>query len=251
MRPDIGASFRVLRSRSLRGVFCLGLLLNLGVPGTNAQQSFLSRPGAATGPQPESGELVIEAFISNKVFKFAGGELSSMAHYAGIEYDQHSSGVYRTRFSRYFFDDPAKFAHARPAYVAEVIPVFLLRQPAYTDIWGDSIGSARKSVMGIAVLPLGFRWIWRYGDAFRPVWTVKLGEALFSQKALGTNASYENFDIHSDGGFEFRFIGSTDLRLAYGYQHISNGYLHKSNPGLDTLGPSFGIVYHFASGSRW
>ncbi len=173
-----------------------------------------------------------------------------MNYYGGIEYDRHNPGTYTTRAGR-FWSGPAKLAHARFTYVAEVLPINLLRQPTQTDIWGDGLSPARKTVPGIAISPLGFRWMWRDGKAFRPLWTVKLGEAVFTQKALGTNASYENFTVHSEIGFQAKLAATTDLRLDYAYQHISNAYSNASNPGLDTVGPSFGIVYHLAASSKW
>ena len=235
-----------------RGLLCalsLGLLLNLSLREANTQQPALALSQIAKAPKHESSEIYFEGYLSSKVFKFAGGELSSMIYYGGIEYDKHSSGTYLTRSGR-FWDRPARLAHARLTYVFEVLPLDLIRQPKHTDYWGDALGPGRKTNPGIAISPLGFRWMWRDSKDFRPLWTVKLGEALFAEKALGTNASYENFTVSSSIGFQKRLTRTTDLRLGCTYQHVSNAYTN-ADPGLDTIGPSFGLVYHLPASSKW
>ncbi len=228
---------------------CLLGLLALAIQVTGAQQALISTTQQAASPQPESGELFFEGFISNANFKFAGASLSSMVYYGGVEYDRRNLGTYLSRAGR-FWNGPPKLVHARLTYVLEILPLNIIRQPSQTDYWGNAIGPGRKTNPGIAVSPLGFRWMWRDGKSFRPYWTIKLGEALYAEKALGTNASYENFTVNSAVGFQTRLTPTTDLRLGYAYQHLSNGYTN-ADPGLDTVGPSFGIVYHLPASSRW
>lgn len=251
MRLPICALARILRSRGsfFAGAFGMGLLLNLFALGASAQRFSLLQSNRTQIPKPESSEIFFEGYLSSMVFKFAGGELSSMIYYGGIEYDKHSSGTYRTRAGR-FWDAPPKLLHARLTYVFEVLPLDIVRQPTHTDYWGDALGPGRKTNPGIAISPLGFRWMWRDGKAFRPLWVVKLGEALFAEKAFGTNASYENFTVNSAIGFQARLTKTTDLRLGCAYQHVSNAYTN-ADPGLDTIGPSFGIVYHLPASSKW
>ena len=239
----------LLRRRSLLQAFSIGPLLALTMQLTTAQQALLSSAQKLPSPKPESSELFFEGFVSNANFKFAGASLSSMVYYAGIEYDRRNLGTYMTRAGR-FWNGPPRLVHARLTYVFEVLPLTIIRQPSYTDYWGNAIGTGRKSNFGVAVSPLGFRWMWCDGKPFRPYWTIKLGEALFAEKALGTNASYENFTVNSAIGFQTRLTATTDLRLGYAYQHLSNAYTN-ADPGLDTVGPSFGIVYHLSASSRW
>lgn len=247
----ISVLFRFLspRGRRLATVFCFALLLNLSTIGACAQQLPFVRPSRAQTAQQESSEIFFEGYVSKMVFKFAGGELASMIYYGGIEYDRHNSEISRTGALR-FWDRPAKLLHARQTYVFEVLPVDLVRQPTHTDYWGDPLGPGRKTNPGIAISPLGFRWIWRDEKALRPFWTVKLGEALFAEKAFGTNASYENFTVNSAIGFQARLNATTDFRVGCAYQHVSNAYTN-ADPGLDTIGPSFGIVYHLPASSKW
>jgi len=227
---------RILKLAMLSAVVLLFL-----VPRSSRAQS-----ASDSVSRPETSELYFETYIANDVFMFSSGEISSMIYYGGIEYDPHSLNHHANRFGRMFLW-PATLVHARVRYVMEFLPLVLIRQPTLTDVWGDALGPARKTVPGIAVSPVGFRWMWRNGRAIRPLWVVKLGEAVFTQKALGNNASYENFTINSVVGLQTRLSSRYDLRLTYGYQHVSNAYSNNSNPGLDTLGPSFGLVYHMKS----
>lgn len=250
MRILICGLLRAQRTRGpFAGVLSLCLLLILFTSGAQAQQHRFLRSARVQTPKPEPGEIFVEGFISVAGFKFAGGEDTSMIYYGGFEYDRHNSGIYSTRAAR-FWDGPPKLLHARLTYVFELVPLDIIRQPTHTDNWGNALGPGRKTNPGIAIAPLGFRWMWRDGKSFRPFWVVKLGEALFAEKALGTNASYENFTVNSAIGFQTRLSDTTDLRLGCAYQHVSNAYTN-ADPGLDTLGPSFGIVYHLPASSRW
>ena len=231
---------------------CAAMLVFLAQCGSHAESApdSVTRPVISPAPKPETSELFFETYIADDVFKFSGGEITSMIYYGGVEYDRHSLGIYRSRFIR-IWNFPAGLVHARVSYVMEFLPLVLIRQPTLTDVWGDALVPTRKTVPGIAISPLGFRWMWCDGRAVRPLWVVKMGEAVFTQKALGNNASYENFTINSVVGLQARLSSHYDLRLAYGYQHVSNAYSNNSNPGLDTLGPSFGLVYHMKNWGRW
>jgi Lipid A 3-O-deacylase (PagL) len=214
------------------------------------QRSAQAQSESDTSPRQETSELFFDTYISDDVFKFSGGETTSKIYYGGVEYDRHTLKSNGHLFVR-IWDLPATLAHARVRYVMEFLPLMLVRQPTLTDVWGNALAPTRKTVPGISISPVGFRWMWFDGRAVRPLWVVKVGEAVFTQKAFGNNASYENFTINSVLGFQIRLSSRYDLRLAYGYQHVSNGYSNNSNPGLDTLGPAFGLVYHMKKIGRW
>jgi len=245
LRDCYGAG--ILRST----VLCTVVLVSLSQRSSRAESTpnSVSRPVTSSVSKPDTSELFYETYLADDVFKFSGGEITSMIYYGGIEYDKRSLGNDANRFGR-IWSWPATLVHARVSYVMEFLPLVLIRQPTLTDVWGDALVPTRKTVPGIAVSPVGFRWMWFDGRAVRPLWVVKVGEAVFTQKALGNNASYENFTINSVVGLQTRLTSRYDLRLAYGYQHVSNAYSNKSNPGLDTLGPSFGLVYHMKSYCR-
>jgi hypothetical protein len=43
----------------------------------------------------------------------------------------------------------------------------------------------------------------------------------------------------------------TNLRVGFQLYHFSNLYVNGSNPGLDTLGFTFGFVRHLPAGGKW
>lgn len=274
MRCEACGFFRVLSAggRCFTGTLWLTLICSVGAAGILASPQLAAQKHSATtkaansaryranrgaancGSKPrnsdETSELFFEGYIPYNTFKFAGGEVDSTIFNGGVEYDQQNLGSCSTLLGR-FLDAPARLMHARFAYVAEILPLSLLLQPAVTDKWGDGLTPARIFVPGIAIAPVGFRWIWLEGRAIRPHWVVKVGEAVFAQKALAKNASYENFTINSSVGFQARLTAHTDLRLAFEFYHVSNAGVVASNPGLDTLGPNFGIVYHLRKYNKW
>ncbi|MFP5234182.1 MAG: acyloxyacyl hydrolase [Acidobacteriota bacterium] len=239
-------------SSILRCVLCSSSLLCLFAGLSRAQNpcSSASSPNHLSDlADREPGELFFEGYVATDTFKFGAGEVSSSIDYAGVEYDRHSSDTHCTFMGRVWKTLP-DLLHARVSYVFEALPLVLIRQPVVTDIYGDALTPARKLNPGIEIAPLGFRWQWRDRKAIRPYWVVKLGESVFLEKALAIDASYENFMINSAAGIQARINHKADLRLGYAFQHVSNAYSN-ADPGLDTLGISFGIVYHFPSSSRW
>ena len=233
-----------------RYVLCIGFLFHVFTGASRAQKPCASvSSGSNHLSDREPGELFFEGYVTTGTFKFNAGEVVSKIYYGGVEYDRPSTDTHCTFMGRFWKALP-DLLHARVSYVFEVLPLVLIRQPVVTDIYGDPLTPARKLNPGIAISPLGFRWQWCDHKAIRPYWVVKLGESVFLEKALAVDASYENFMINSAAGIQARINHMTDLRVGYAYQHVSNAYSN-ADPGLDTLGVSFGVVYHFPSSSRW
>lgn len=201
-----------------------------------APQLLWAQGRKSTIQQSTAGDLFVEGYAPFGTFKFAGGELSSSSFSGGVEYDKHTFGRHMNSF--------ANFVGARMDYSAEILPLFLLRQPVVTDIWGDGLTPAKKIVPGLGISPLGLRTVWLSNRAVNPYWSVKLGVACFTQKALSTQATYVNFTIQTSAGMQSRLTDQTDMRVGFEFFHVSNAYIHTSNPGLDTLGINFGINYH-------
>jgi hypothetical protein len=195
-------------------------------------------------------ELFYQGYLAYGCFKFAGGETRALDYYAGFEYDRHNLGAHLSKLG-YYLNMPGELVHAREDYSAEFIPFVLLNQPAVTDIYGDPLSPNQKNVPGAAITPLGFRWLWRDGKIIKPLWTVKLGAVVFAQKALSTQATYANFTINSSAGVQLKLTKQFDFRVANEFYHFSNAYVNSSNPGLDTLGINFGLVYHLPASSKW
>ena len=219
--------------------FCL-----LAPPLLNAQ--------APPNPAPAVGtsELFFQGYAAYQCFKFLGGDTRALIYYGGVEYDRHNLGSHLSTLGHYL-NFPGKLVHARMDYSVEFLPLVILSQPALADKWGDPLTPNQKIVPGMALTPLGFRWLWRDGKMIKPLYTIKLGGVVFTQKALAPNATYANFTINSSVGLQARLTQRTDLRIGYEFHHFSNDYVNGSNPGLDTLGINFGIVRHFKASSKW
>jgi hypothetical protein len=179
---------------------------------------------------PVASEITVEGLVSYGNYKiFASGENCKL-YDLGIEYDRHSWG---------------HFLGARVDYVAEVLPMVLLNQPTQMDIWGLTLSPNRKIVPGVDIAPMGFRWLWRDGKAIKPYLMAKGGVLVFSQKALTSQATYENFSLQSAGGLQIKINERFDLRLGlFGDFHFSDGFIVPANPGLDVMNATMGLTYH-------
>jgi len=153
----------------------------------------------------------------------------SYLNVAGVEYDRNS------------WD---RFIGARMDYVAEIMPVVILRQPAVTDVWGDPLSQVHKTVPGLAILPFGLRAMWRDGKAWKPYFSIKLGMVGFTQKAISQYATYQNFIVQGTTGLQFRLNDRWDVRAGTGVLHISNFMMTPSNPGTDQMMYTVGLSYH-------
>jgi hypothetical protein len=183
-----------------------------------------------SGKPAVASEIAVTAMIPMGDYRLFSATVRCNAWTAGVEYDRHSWG----RFMKSQFD-----------YVVEVIPVLILSEPAKSDFWGNPKSPNQQLVPGVSISPFGFRWLWRSNRAIRPYVTGKLGAAVFTQKAFSQEASYANFNVQADFGILFKMTERLDLRAdPFVFFHVSNGYLAKSNPGMDELATKIGVSYH-------
>ena len=180
--------------------------------------------------QPVESEIAVMAMIPDGNFTMFSATLRCHAWTVGVEYDRHSWGhLLKSQFD----------------YVAEVIPVVILSQPAVSDFWGNAKSPNQELVPGVSILPFGLRMLWRNNKTIKPYIVGKIGIIAFTQKAFSPNASYENFNIQVAVGTQFKLTNRLDLRVEpFEFFHVSNGYLAASNPGMDELGVRFGISHH-------
>lgn len=216
---------RILRRPSL----LLILLAILVAPNVRSESLIVSNPKTAPGYSPQR-ELIYEGMTSFGSYEPFGVARNVKLNSAGVEYDRELR---------------ARLFHARLDYVTEVLPVLILTQSAQTDSWGNSIGTAQKTVPGAGVTPLGFRLLWRDGSRIMPYFDTKASVLAFTQKVLSTESTYENWSFHSTGGVKLKLGGRYDLRLGMlSEMHFSNGNIAPSNPGADFMNVNVGIVYH-------
>ena len=219
-------------------------------PGTSApavepvKTSFLagaiSPIGAAAAEEPEKrkvnwfkrpveSELIVEGLASFGNYKIFATSDWEKLYTGGLEYDRHSWGT---------------FIGSRMDYVAEILPLMILREPAKLDIWGNPLSKARQTLAGLGISPIGLRMMWRNKKAYRPYFIVKGGILAFDKKALSPDASYQNFSLQIGLGLQARLTQRLDMRAGIGDFHFSNAFVVPINPGLDVMNCNAGIVYH-------
>lgn len=198
------------------------------MPRVNRIVGGLSRDYGSLGHSPES-ELVFEDLNSFGHYHALATGRWSYLHVAGIEYDRHSWG---------------KFIGAQMDYVAEILPVVILIDPAKADIWGGPLSTAHRTVPGLGISPVGLRMLWRDGKIWKPFFTIKGGLIAFTQKALSPLASYQDFTLQENIGLQFRLNRRWDLRTALGDFHFSNAFAEPSNPGIDEMSYDIALSYH-------
>lgn len=180
--------------------------------------------------QPVESELIYEGLASYGNYKIFASGTDCKLYTSGIEYDRHSWG---------------SLLKGRMDYVAEVLPLVILDEPAKADIWGNPMSYSRQIVPGIGFSPIGFRLLWRDGRAWKPYLLAKGGLLVFDKKVISTQATYENFSLQSALGMQVRMTQRLDLRLGlFSDFHFSDGFIVPVNPGLDVMNANWGISYH-------
>jgi len=187
-----------------------------------------ARPAYNWFKRPVESELIAEGEGSFGHYHIFAYTWWSELYTGGIEYERHSWGY---------------FLGAREDYVAEALPVALLREPTKTDYFGDPLTQARQLVPGLALSPVGLRLMWRSKKSIKPYFIAKGGMIVFDQKALAYSASYQNFLLQIGIGIQARLTHRFDVRAGYSDIHFSNAFMVPSNPGLDVMSYNGGLVY--------
>lgn len=180
---------------------------------------------------PVESEIIWEGMASYGNYNLFAIEDMTKLYTSGVEYDRHAWGY---------------FMKAQMDYVAEVLPFFLLVEPAKSDYYGNPMSGNRKLVPGLAITPIGLRMMWRSNkERFKPYVLIKGGMVGFTQKALSPAATYEDFTLQSGFGVQTKLTRRVDLRLGiWGDFHFSNAYVVASDPGTDVMNANWGICYH-------
>jgi len=198
-------------------------------PISNAEPVVLPTKDGGIKTTPQC-EIIYEGMASYGNYRLFGAAENAKLYTAGVEYD-------RELWSR--------FLRARVDYVSEILPVLVLSQPVKTDFWGDTLSSDRKIVPGIGITPIGFRLLWRDGRRWMPYFETKGSVLGFTQKALSSDATYENWSFNLTGGIKLKLRGRYDLRLGMlSDMHFSNAFVVRSNPAVDVMNVGVGVVYH-------
>ena len=178
--------------------------------------------------QPVDSELIAEGEGSFGHYHIFAYSWWSELYTGGIEYDRHTWNY---------------LLKSQMDYVAEVLPVAMLRQPADTDVYGDPLSQARVIDPGLGIYPVGLRMKWRYNKGWQPYFIIKGGMLFFAQKALSKDAAHQNFSLQMGLGMQRRLTRRFDMRVGYEDIHFSDAFMVPSNPGLDVMAYDGGIVY--------
>lgn len=180
--------------------------------------------------QPVESEISVMGMVPDGDYRLFSATTRCKAWTMGVEYDRNSWGhLLKSQFD----------------YVAEVLPIVLLSQPAVSDFWGNASSPNQQMVSGVSVSPFGLRMLWRDNQAIKPYLTGKIGTIVFTKKAFSPKASYANFNVQSAFGVQIKVTRRLDLRVEpFEFFHVSNGYLAASNPGMDELATRSGLTYH-------
>jgi len=230
---------RSKRSVAIRMRFnCLIVFVALWPLAPRTAHSQESGRAAATGeaakPRLDS-EVIAEGEGSFGHYHIFANSWWSYLYTGGVEYDRHSWGY---------------FGKSRMDYVAEVLPVAILLQPAQTDVWGNPRSKAHELVPGAAISPIGLRMMWRNDKSFRPYFIVKGGTIVFAKKALSQDAAYQNFLFQLGIGVQTKLTDRLDLRVGYSDIHFSDAFMVPSNPGLDVMAYTGGLSYRLRGKKR-
>lgn len=197
-----------------------------------------AKPGMAKEvpeKRPVESDISVMGTIPYGDYRLMSATVRCTAWTVGVEYDRHWFHLLGSRVD----------------YVAEVLPLVFLSQPAISDFWGNARSPNQEIVPGISLSPFGFRFLWRGKKAVKPFAVGKVGAIAFTKKAFSPNASYANFNVQAAFGLQIRMSKRVDLRVEpFDFFHVSNAYLAASNPGMDQLATRIGITYHLGKQER-
>ena len=175
------------------------------------------------------GEIAVMGMIPDGDYRLFAATVRCHVWNIAVEYDRRWGHVRKIRLD----------------YVTEIAPVTILSQPAVADFWGNALTSEQELVPGLSVSPFGLRFVFREGKKIRPIFVGKLGVIAFTKRAFSPDATYWNINVQAAAGVQYAVNDRFDVRVEpFQFFHVSNGYLARSNPGMDQIGWRFGFSYH-------
>lgn len=188
--------------------------------------SVSSVPHEETHQDSEIGVTGLGSFGHYHMFANSWWSYLDMAQ---IEYDRHAWGY--------------KLG-ARMDYSAAFDPMVLLWQPSKTDVWGNPHSRDHELNYGIGIAPAGLRMTWRSHKNVKPYFLIRGGVLVFDKKAVSQYASYLNWSLQMGLGVQFKVAPRWDARVGFSDYHFSDAFMTPSNPGLDSMTYTCGLMYH-------
>jgi hypothetical protein len=176
---------------------------------------------------PVKSEIQIEGGGSVGNVRFFGYAADRRILPFGFEYDRHSFGG---------------FIGCKVDYVAELLPVVLVNEPAKYGVDGTALTSARQWQYGAGFSPLGARMMWRRPGQIQPYLIGKGGAMYFKNRVLSTEGTHMQFSAEYGVGAEKLVNDKMGFRLAYNDFHFSNGDIGRHNPGIDFMELQAGLT---------
>jgi len=172
---------------------------------------------------PEKGSTEVQVWVGGG-HSVAGGRGDTGAFNAGLRYGWILTGPHLPGFLRGRFE-----------YAVDVVPVFLVFQPAST-------------AYGAGFDPLGLKWNFERHGRFSPYLELT-GGALFTNQNVPAYTNTVNFMDQAALGIHI--LGAKhNVSLELRYMHISNAGLGNLNPGVNTVQVRLGVGRFFARHER-
>jgi hypothetical protein len=166
----------------------------------------------------ESEVAVIGGRTVGAIHIFADGEDRQLDLLA-VQYARHSWGGLLT---------------ARVDYLAEFVPMLLMHEPAESTPSGLPLTTARRTVYGADITPIGIRLLWLRHHRLKPYLLSTGGVAYFTKNVISPEGARLNFSAEFGGGAQLTLNDRLEMRIGYSMFHVSNGNTVEKNPGLDT-----------------
>jgi lipid A 3-O-deacylase PagL len=124
-------------------------------------------------------------------------------------------------------------------FTSQLVPVALLREPylLHTDIQAVRkfpLSTETRRNYGAGASPAGIKVNFFPDKKVQPFIGIQGGFLYFSRRALSSNASQFNFNIDGRAGVEFSLPSGKAISFAYMFQHMSNAFIAKEDPGVDS-----------------
>jgi hypothetical protein len=196
----------------------------------------LARPQAASPVAPVKSEIQLEGGLSFGNIHLFGFSDNRRILPVGFEYDRNSFGG---------------LIGARVAYVAEILPLVLVNEPARYALNGRALTSERQWQYGAGLSPAGVRMMWRPAGTLQPYLIGKGGVLYFKNRVLSPEGTHLQFSAEFGGGVEKAITNRIGFRLGYTDFHFSNANIGRHNPGIDFMEINAGLAIRLAPGHRY
>jgi hypothetical protein len=122
-------------------------------------------------------------------------------------------------------------------FTSRVIPMALLREPFSRFAFIQTLSANRFTVMretyGFGASPVGIELDWLPRKKFQPFFGIEGGFLRFDRNVPDFVASKFNFTVDGRGGLHIALPHERSISVAYAFEHMSNAYIARDNPGLD------------------